>query len=171
MDTIAAKIRNVPDFPQKGIIFKDITPVLQDAESFQIIIDAFAKRYAGKKIDKIAAIESRGFIFGAPLAYALKAGLVIIRKPGKLPYKTYKKEYSLEYGTDAIEIHQDSFQPGERVILIDDLLATGGTALAAAQLLNEAGATIEELAFLIELTFLKGVNKLSNFNTFSFIKV
>jgi len=170
MKNVQALIRDIPDFPKKGIMFKDITPVLQDAEAFNQVITMFKQRYDERGIDKIAAIESRGFIFGAPLAYALNIGFVVIRKPGKLPYHTFKEEYALEYGSDAIEIHRDAFNKGERVVLIDDLLATGGTAAAAARLLQKAGATLVEIAFLIELSFLKGKDKLADFDTFSFIR-
>ncbi|MBN2383064.1 adenine phosphoribosyltransferase [bacterium] len=169
MHEIKALIRDIPDFPKNGIIFKDITPVLQDPKAFKKVIDLFRERYVNQNIQKIAAIESRGFIFGAPLAYALNIGFVVLRKPGKLPYRTFREEYELEYGTDAIEIHQDAFEHGERVVLIDDLLATGGTALAAANLLQKAGAELVELAFLIELSFLNGRAKLTDHNVFSFV--
>lgn len=170
MEEVKNVIRDIVDFPIKGIVFKDITPILQDPKTFTKVIDFFAARYKNQRIDKIAGIESRGFIFGAPLAYALNKGFVILRKPGKLPYKTYSEEYALEYGTDSIEIHQDAFKPGERVVLIDDLLATGGTAKAAANLIKKAGGELAEVAFLIELTFLNGKDKLQEFPYFSCIQ-
>jgi adenine phosphoribosyltransferase len=170
MKAIRDLIRDIPDFPKKGIIFKDITPVLNEPVAFHQVIQAISDRYAGQKVDKIAAIESRGFIFGAPVAFALQKGLAIIRKPGKLPYATFREEYSLEYGTDIIEIHQDAFQPGDRVVLVDDLLATGGTALAAARLIEKAGGKVAEICFLIELGFLHGREKIGNYPIHSFVK-
>ena len=163
MEPIAAitqAIRTIPDFPKKGIQFKDITPLLQDAKLFEQAIDLFADKLKGKSIDYIAGIESRGFIFGAALAVKAGCGFVPIRKPGKLPYKTFAQSYDLEYGADAIEIHQDAFQPGSTVCLIDDLLATGGTASAAVELIRKCGATLDSVLFLIELTFLNGRAKL-----------
>jgi adenine phosphoribosyltransferase len=157
---ITQAIRTIPDFPKKGIRFKDITPLLQDAQLFDQSIDLFAAKLKGKPIDYIAGIESRGFIFGAALAVKLGCGFVPIRKPGKLPYKTYSQSYELEYGTDSIEIHQDAFKPGDTVCLIDDLLATGGTAAAAVQLIRQCGATLDSILFLIELSFLNGREKL-----------
>lgn len=169
MQNVINTIRDIPDFPKEGILFKDITPVLQNPETFREVIDAFQKRYEETDITHIAAIESRGFIFGAPLAYNLNVGFVLLRKPGKLPYKTYKEEYELEYGTDAIEIHQDAFGKNDRVVLVDDLLATGGTALAAAKLIKKTGATIHEISFLIELSFLNAKEKLGSYPCHSFI--
>ena len=159
-ELVKATIRDIPDFPKPGIIFKDITPILKNVEAFQRVIDFFADKLKGKKIDYIAAIESRGFIFGAPLAYKLGCGLVIIRKPGKLPADTVSVTYDLEYGTDSIEIHKDSIEPGKRIVLIDDLLATGGTAAAACQLIEKIGGIIDSIAFVVDLTFLNGKEKL-----------
>lgn len=153
-------IRDVPDFPKPGIIFKDITPILLDSKAFKKVIDAFVERYAGKKIDAIVGIESRGFLFGAPLAYNLGAGCILVRKKGKLPYKTVEMSYDLEYGSATIEMHIDSVRKGDNVILIDDLLATGGTAAAACELLKKQGANIVECAFVVELGFLDGRKKL-----------
>ena len=175
MDTAAlGKIRNairdIPDFPKKGIVFKDITPLIQDKELFREVIDMFAARYRDKKIDLIACIDARGFIFGGALAYKLGVGLVPVRKGGKLPHRTRTATYELEYGTDMVEIHEDAVMPGHRILLVDDLLATGGTAGAAACLIKEAGGDLVEIAFLIELEFLHGKDKLKNYNIFSMIK-
>jgi len=161
MDELKKAIRDIPDFPKPGIIFKDITPLLADGVLYRKTIDTLKNRYIGKKIDLVVGIEARGFIFASGLAYALGSGLVIIRKPSKLPYKTYRQTYSLEYGADAIEIHQDAIKPGQNVLVIDDVLATGGTISAALELLGKNfKGTIEELIFIIELDFLKGREKL-----------
>lgn len=160
---LADLIRNIPDFPMPGIQFKDITTLLQDGRAFRQVIHQLAERYADRGIDTIAVVESRGFIFGAPLAYELGIGLVPVRKPGKLPADTLQVEYELEYGTNKLEIHRDAFQPGSRVLLVDDLLATGGTIAAAAQLVEQTGGTVDELVFLIELTFLGGREKLGSY--------
>ncbi|NWG19537.1 MAG: adenine phosphoribosyltransferase [Chloroflexi bacterium] len=168
--SFADLIRNIPDFPIPGIQFKDITTLLRDGAAFRQAIDAFAERYAGRTLDAVVGIESRGFIFSAPLAYRLGIGLVPIRKPGKLPAATYQVEYDLEYGSNKLEIHRDAFTPGARVVIIDDLLATGGTVAAACQLVEMAGATIEETAFLIELTFLNGRERLAKYPVFSMIQ-
>ena len=146
------KIRNVPDWPIKGIQFKDITTLLQDPKALKESIDIFVKRYKKDKIDKIVSMEARGFIFGAPIAYLIGAGFVPIRKKGKLPYKTVEYTYEKEYGPDTVIMHTDSIEPGEKVLVVDDLLATGGTALAAAKLVEELKGEVFELAFLIELT-------------------
>jgi adenine phosphoribosyltransferase len=160
-------IRNIPDFPIPGIQFKDITTLLRDGPALQQAINVFVERYRDQHIDAVVAIESRGFIFGAPLAYALGIGLVPVRKVGKLPADTYKLEYALEYGTATLEIHKDAFAPGARVIVIDDLLATGGTIAAACELIETAGATVVEAAFLIELSFLGGREKLGQRQIYS----
>lgn len=149
-------IRNIPDFPKPGIIFRDITTALKKPEVFRQIIDEIYFNFKDENIDYIAAIESRGYLFGAPLAYKLGAGLVIIRKPGKLPSKVERIEYELEYGTDSLEIHQDAVEPGKRVLVVDDLLATGGTICAACQLIEKIGSIVAGTAFLIELDNLKG---------------
>lgn len=163
-------IRNVPDFPQPGIQFKDITTLLANGPAFQHIIDVLTERYTGRNIDAIVGIESRGFIFGAPLAYRLGVGLIPVRKPGKLPADTISVEYTLEYGTNTIEMHRDALQPGARVVMIDDLLATGGTMAAACQLVEQLGGVVEEIAFLIELSFLNGKEKLGNYPVYRMIE-
>ena len=163
MEDLKTLIRDIPDFPKPGIIFKDISPVLGNSEALINLTNAFCERYREKKIDVIAGIEARGFIFGGSLAYALNAGLVPIRKPGKLPYKTFSKTYSLEYGEDSIEIHQDAIQKGQNILILDDVLATGGTASAATELIQgNFQGNIVEAAFVIELDFLNGREKLGD---------
>ena len=163
-------IRDIPDFPKKGIIFKDITTLLAKGDIFQKVINQFVAQYKSQKIQIIAGIESRGFIFGPTIAYKLKAGVVPIRKKGKLPYKTISASYALEYGTDTLEMHEDAIEPGTRVLIVDDLLATGGTAKATAELIEKAGGKIIGFAFLIELEFLEGRKKLKKYDVFSLIK-
>jgi len=153
-------IRDIKDFPKPGIIFKDLTPALADPECFASIIDAFYNRLKGEKIDKIAVIESRGFLLGAPLAPRLGCGLILLRKPGKLPYHSIKEAYDLEYGSATLEIHTDAVKPGEHIVLIDDLLATGGTAEAACKLIQKLGGKIVATAFLIELLACQGRRRL-----------
>ena len=156
------KIRDVVDFPKPGIIFRDITTALKDAETLMVMIDYLCEQFKDVKIDYIAGIESRGFIFGMPMAYKLNAGFVPIRKPNKLPAETYAQEYELEYGTDKIEVHKDAFPQGANVLIVDDLLATGGTAEAACKLVKKTGANLVGIAFLIELEALKGREKLAS---------
>jgi adenine phosphoribosyltransferase len=156
MEHLKALIRDVPDFPMQGILFRDVTPLLRDPQGLAQVVDAFAERYRGQGIDAVAGIESRGFLFGAPLAVALGVGFVPIRKLGKLPAEKISREYALEYGTNSLEVHRDAVRSGERVLLLDDLLATGGTARAASELLEELGAQVVEAAFVIELAFLNG---------------
>lgn len=163
-------IRNIPDFPLPGVQFKDITPMLQDAAALRQVIDELAARYRDQRIDIVAGVESRGFIFAAPLAYQLEAGMVPIRKPGKLPSDTIEVQYSLEYGTSTLQIHRDAIRPGARVLLIDDLLATGGTIAAAAQMITTLGGEIVELAFVIELEFLHGRDALAGYSVFSMVQ-
>lgn len=170
MEALKEFIRDVPDFPKKGIIFKDITTLLKRGDKFKEAIDKFAAHYAGKRIDKIISVESRGFIFGAALAYKLGAGLVPVRKKGKLPHKTHQVSYELEYGTDTLEIHQDAIEPKENVLIVDDLLATGGTTKAVVELIEKLKGNIVGLAFLIELEFLKGRDKLKGHDIYSLIK-
>ena len=160
---IEKAIRNIPDFPKPGIQFKDITPVLADPRLFANTIDLLLDGYKPGSVDAIVGIDARGFIFAAAAALKLKAGFIPIRKKGKLPYSTHEQSYDLEYGTNTVAIHTDALQPGHRVLLIDDLLATGGTAQAAAQLVRKNGAQILEISFLIELSFLKGRDKLRDF--------
>ena len=157
---IAARIRDVPDFPKPGIMFKDITPVIQDAQLFQDVTEAMAQQLKDENLRCVAGIESRGFIFASALATRLGVGMILLRKPGKLPWKTLRATYQLEYGTDAIEIHEDAVAEGDRLAVVDDLLATGGTATAAACLLRDAGADVRQVVFAIELSFLAGREKL-----------
>ena len=170
-EEIKQAIRDVPDFPKPGILFKDITTALKDKRCFRLIVDAFYDILKNEQIDKIAAIESRGYLIGAPLAYKLGCGLVLLRKPGKLPAATIKEYYNLEYGSAALEVHQDAVKPGEKVLIIDDLLATGGTAEAACKLVKRLGGTITAAAFLIELAELNGAEKLRPYTkTISLLK-
>lgn len=164
-------IRDVPDFPKPGILFKDITPLLADPAGFSEACDRLAEPFKDKGITKVVGIESRGFIFGAPVAERLGAGLVPIRKPGKLPAERVNQSYELEYGTDTIEIHADAVSPGEKVLLVDDLLATGGTMAAAAELVTKIGGQIVGIAFVIELCFLSGRDKLPGQNIHTLIQV
>ncbi len=167
---LAKMIRNIPDFPVEGILFRDITTLLKDPDGFQEAIDALLDRYIDSDIDLVAAIESRGFIFGAPLAYELAAGFVPIRKPDKLPAEKVSASYTLEYGTNTLEMHTDAIEPGQRVLLVDDLVATGGSAKAAAELIERLGGVVVGIVFLIELTDLQGVEKLEGYDVFSLIK-
>jgi adenine phosphoribosyltransferase len=167
---IRAAIREVPDFPKPGILFKDITPVLQDPHLFARVIDLLAERYNNQRIDKIVAIESRGFIFGAPLSKVLGAGLIPLRKQGKLPYDTISESYDLEYGSATLELHKDAIEPGDKVLLVDDLLATGGTARASANLVRTLGGDVIEAAFLVELKFLEGRSRLDGVPVYSMVE-
>lgn len=155
-ELVKACIRDIPDFPKPGIIFKDITTAIKDPIAFKRMVDFITEEFKDAGIDYVAGIESRGFIFGAPVAYNLGAGLVVVRKPGKLPAEVEQVEYELEYGTDCVEIHKDAIEPGKKVLLIDDLLATGGTAAAAYNLIEKIGGVPVGIAFAIELTFLNG---------------
>ncbi len=170
MDELSQKIRNIPDFPKKGIAFKDITPLLQDASSFKRAILLLAKRYRNSKISSLVSVESRGFILGAALAYELGIGFIPVRKPGKLPYRVKRISYSLEYGEDTIEIHEDAIKKGEKVLVVDDLIATGGTAQAVCKLVEKLGGVVMGVCFLVELTYLKGREKLQGNDIFSLIK-
>jgi len=167
---LAKKIRDIPDFPVKGVLFKDITTLLKDPDAFQETIDALVDHYIDDEIDVVAAIESRGFIFGAPLAYELAAGFVPIRKPGRLPSEKISADYTLEYGTNTLEVHKDAIQPGQRVLLVDDVLATGGSAKAAAELVERLGGKLVGIAFAIDLTYLKGMEQLTAYDVFSLIQ-
>lgn len=159
-DSIKKAIRTVPDWPKPGVNFRDITTVLQDRTAFRKLIDAFVHRYHGQNIDAIAAVDARGFVIGSALAYEINAGLVLVRKKGKLPFDTLVEDYELEYGTASVELHKDAFHPGDRVVLVDDLIATGGTMLAAARLIRRIGAEIIEAAAMIDLPDLGGSQKL-----------
>jgi adenine phosphoribosyltransferase len=166
---IRAAIRDIPDFPKPGIIFKDITPILGDPALFAEVVAGLAERYQPMRIDKIAAMESRGFIFGAPLAEKIGAGFVPLRKFGKLPHTTVAETFNLEYGTETLEVHTDAIEPGERVLIIDDLLATGGTAEAAVRLVTRIGGEVVEIAFVVELAFLKGRGRLAGIPVYSMV--
>jgi adenine phosphoribosyltransferase len=167
---IQRAIRDVPNFPKPGIVFKDITPLLANGALFARTIDLLAERYQGQKIDTVLGIESRGFIIGAALAYKLGAGFSVVRKPGKLPYQKHQASYDLEYGTDTLEIHIDGIPRQARVIIADDLIATGGTAAATAELVSKLGGTVVECAFVIELSFLKGRDKLKPYGVYSLLQ-
>lgn len=167
---LADYIRDIPDFPKPGIMFKDITPMLKEPAAFKAAIDRLAAHYQGAKLDYVVGIESRGFIFGAPLAERLGVGFLPIRKPGKLPYETEKIEYSLEYGSGTLEIHADACQTGQRVLIVDDLLATGGTVAATKALLERLGADVAGAAFVVELAFLNGREKLGGLDVHALIE-
>ena len=167
---IRAQIRDIPDFPKPGILFRDITPLLLDADAFRTVINAFVERYAGQDLSKIVAVESRGFMFAGTIAYELGAGFVPFRKVGKLPYETISETYALEYGEAEIEAHRDAIEDGERVLIFDDLLATGGTAAASVALARRLGATVVETAFVVELSGLGGRDKLAGTPVFSLIQ-
>lgn len=170
LERVKNLVRDVPDFPKDGILFKDITPVLQHPEAFKCVVDLMTEEFSKIKIDAVVGIESRGFIFSPLLAYRLGAGFVPVRKKGKLPYKTEQIGYALEYGEAILEIHQDAIKPGARIVIVDDLLATGGTARAAAHLVEKLGGKVEKFGFLIELNFLKGREKLAPGEVFSLIQ-
>jgi len=167
---IRQAIRDIPDFPKPGVIFKDITPLLGNGPLFKRTIDLLADRYRFQKVDTVLGIESRGFIIGASLAYRLGAGFCIVRKPGKLPYETHSATYELEYGSDMLEIHRDAILPQSRVVIADDLIATGGTAAATATLVCKLGGDVVECAFVIELSFLKGRERLKPYGVFSILQ-
>jgi len=160
MEELKSFVREIPDFPKPGILFYDITTLLQDPVGLRRAVDQFVWLFANRSVDKVVGIESRGFLFGPVVAYNLNAGFVPIRKPGKLPWETVKQAYELEYGSDSIEMHEDAIKPGEKVLIVDDLIATGGTARAATQLVESVGGKVSGLGFLVELTFLEGRNKL-----------
>lgn len=167
---LAKFIRDIPDFPKPGIVFKDITPLLADPAAFQEAIRLLHIRYQAQKIDAVAAAEARGFLFAAPLALLMKLPLIPLRKPGKLPYRTYSLKYDLEYGSAELHVHIDGIAPGARVLLVDDLLATGGTMTAGCQLVEKAGGVVAGCAFLVELEFLKGRGRLDGYDVFSLIR-
>ncbi len=167
---LKTKIRDVPDFPKPGVVFKDITPLLADRQAFRAALDLLGDRYRDRGVELVVGVEARGFIIASTLAYKLGAGHVLIRKAGKLPFKTHRAAYQLEYGTDALEIHEDAIHPGARVLIADDVLATGGTVATAIDLVKRAGGEILEVTFLVELAFLKGREKLGNCPMFSLIQ-
>ncbi len=167
VDDLKGAVRDVADFPKPGILFKDITPILQDPALFQYAMQLFAEQIQDRGVTKVAAVDARGFFFGGVLCERLGIGLVPIRKAGKLPYKTYEVSYELEYGSATLAIHQDAFVPGDKVVLVDDLLATGGTAAASAELIGKAGGDLVQLQFLIELSFLEGRKKLSGYDVYA----
>jgi adenine phosphoribosyltransferase len=170
MEILKEKIRSVPDFPKAGILFYDITTLLRDREGFQSAIEALSAPFEGKKIDVVVGVESRGFILGGAVADRLSTGFAPVRKKGKLPSKTVRETYDLEYGTDCLEIHADAVEPGQRVLIIDDVLATGGTAAATTALVRKLGGHVQSLAFLVELEFLSGRSKLANETIYSVLK-
>lgn len=163
-------IRDIPDFPKKGILFKDITPLIRDAKGFAEAIEGMVQPFRGQKIDLVLGVESRGFIFGGAMAQQLGCGFVPVRKPGKLPALVISEEYTLEYGTNRLELHQDALKPGQRVLIVDDLLATGGTARASVNLAQKLGADVVSLVFAVELSFLEGRKALGNLPIFSLIR-
>ena len=169
VDDLRAKIREVPDFPKPGILFYDITTLLKDAVAFRAVVDQMAEQVAGTQVDVVVGMESRGFIFSAPLAYKLNAGFVPVRKLGKLPAETIEVEYALEYGTATLEIHRDAIQEGQRVLIVDDLLATGGTVMGTIELVRRLGGEIAGLSFMVELTALHGRDKLGEFDIHSLL--
>jgi len=170
IEDLKSVIREIPDWPKKGILFYDVTTLLKQGRCFRQAIDALMDPYKNTQVDMVLGIEARGFIFAPPVAYALKAGFVPVRKPGKLPAAKLQVNYELEYGTDSLEIHQDAVEPGQRVLIVDDLIATGGTARAVAEMVETMGATVVGLAFLVELTFLHGRDKLAKYDVHSLLK-
>ena len=169
-DALKAKIRDIKDFPKEGVVFKDITPLLEDPRSFNLAINLLADRYIGRRIDRVVGVEARGFILGAALAYKLNAGLILVRKPGKLPAETLQAAYELEYGVDKLEVHRDALAPGSQVVLVDDVIATGGTIGAAIALVQKMQCEIVEVVFLIELCALGGRRRLQDYNVFSLLQ-
>lgn len=170
MQKYAKLIRDIPDFPKKGVVFRDITTLIKNGKAFDEVVDIFYKQLKGKKVNSVVAIESRGFIFGGALAKKLKCGLVPVRKSGKLPWFTEKEDYQLEYGTDSLHIHRDALKKGEKVVVVDDLLATGGTLGATCRLVEKLGGKVAKILVLVELSFLKGREKLKDYDLHSIIK-
>ncbi len=169
-DWLKRVIRDIPDFPQPGILFRDITPLLKDAHALQVALEGMAEPFRNAGVEQVVGVESRGFIFGAPLAWLLNAGFVPVRKFGKLPAETVHVEYALEYGSNTVEIHKDAITPGQKVLIVDDLLATGGTVSAALELVKRLGGDVVGIAFLVELTFLQGRQRLQGQNVFSLVQ-
>jgi adenine phosphoribosyltransferase len=170
LEPLKSMIRAIPDFPQKGVVFRDITPLLSDPDAFGRVIPALWAPWEGQRIDKVLGVEARGFILAAPVALHLSSGFVPVRKPGKLPYLVEQEEYELEYGTDSVEIHKDAISSGERVLIVDDVIATGGTALATARLVERLGGDVAGLSFLIEISALGGMKKLEGYEAHSLLK-
>lgn len=170
-DVVADRVRDVPDYPKPGVLFKDITPLLADAEAFRAVVDGFASAYADLGVDKVVGVEARGFILAAPVAYRCGAGFVPVRKEGKLPAPAYSASYALEYGTATVEVHRDGIAAGDRVLVLDDVLATGGTAAATGELVNQCGGTIVATAFLVELAFLHGRDRIAALEPWSLLTV
>jgi len=166
---LKSRIRDIPDFPSPGIVFRDVTPLLGDIESLRFTVDQLADAFAGRRIDKVVGVEARGFILAAPVAYRLGVGFVPVRKPGKLPWRTESEEYALEYGVDRLEMHADAVAAGEQVLIVDDVIATGGTAQATVRLVERLGATVAGLAFALELTYLAGREKLEGYDIVSLV--
>lgn len=166
---LRGRIRDVPDFPSPGIIFRDLTPLLGDIESFRFTVDAISDTFAGRRVDKVVGVEARGFILAGPVAYRLGAGFVPVRKPGKLPWRTRSEEYALEYGVDRLQLHVDGVAAGEQVLIVDDVIATGGTAAATVRLVEALGATVAGLGFAVELTYLGGREKLDGYDVVSLV--
>ena len=168
-DWLRGRIRDIADFPSPGIVFRDLTPLLGDAEALRFTIDTLAEAFVGRRVDKVVGVEARGFIVAAPVAYRLGAGFVPVRKPGKLPWRTDSEEYALEYGVDRLEMHADGVAAGESVLIVDDVIATGGTARATTRLVERVGATVAGLGFLVELTYLAGREKLDGYDIVSLV--
>jgi adenine phosphoribosyltransferase len=166
---LAAHIRDIPDFPQPGVVFRDITPLLGDVDAFRFVVDAIADHHAGMPVDRVVGIEARGLIIAAPVAYRLGAGFAPVRKPGKLPWQTVEESYELEYGVDALQAHEDAVAPGESVLVVDDVIATGGTALATCRLIEKLGGTVAGVSAVIELGFLGGRARLEGYDVMSLI--
>ncbi len=166
---LKGRIRDVPDFPSPGIVFRDLTPLLGDVEAFRFTVDTLADAFAGRRVDKVVGMEARGFILAGPVAYRLGAGFVPVRKPGKLPWRTESEEYALEYGVDRLELHADGVAAGEQVLIVDDVIATGGTAAATVRLVEGLGATVAGLGFAVELTYLGGREKLDGYDVVSLV--
>lgn len=170
MDSLKQFVREIPDFPKPGILFYDITTLLQNGEAFRQTVEAFARAYGEQKIDTVVGVEARGFIFAAAVAFRLGTGFIPVRKPGKLPYRTVRKTYQLEYGSDTLEMHADAIRPGSRVLLVDDVIATGGTARAVADMIREQGGQVAGVGFVLELEFLHGRKALDGYEVFSILK-
>ncbi len=170
MESLKTHIREIPDFPKEGILFYDITTLLRNGDAFRRLVDIMAERYRDQVVDAVVGVEARGFIFASAVAYRLGAGFIPVRKPGKLPYRTVSKTYELEYGSDTVEMHEDAVAKGDRILIVDDLIATGGTARATADLVAERGGQVVELAFAIELEFLNGREALAGYDVFSVLK-